>query len=121
MRYALEKFRGIFPAALTMFDRLSNEELRLWGTAIVKHTLGDAAASNAALAALEARYPYTDSYQVATIHAWRGERDAAFAALERAVAQHEGNVVAIQVDPFLASLRGDPRFAALLRRMKLRP
>lgn len=48
-----------------------------------------------------------------------GDRDAAFAELNRGYAAHDEDLVWIQVDPKFRSLRGDPRFAELLRRMGL--
>ena len=49
-------------------------------------------------------------------YAMLGQKDAAFAALERAFARRIG-VVDINVDPRLDKLRSDPRFADLLRRV----
>ncbi len=59
-----------------------------------------------------------DHYGAAVVYAMLGEKDAAFAALEKAVAA--GNHVdTIKVDPRLDNLRSDPRYADLLRRMGL--
>jgi hypothetical protein len=47
-----------------------------------------------------------------------GEKDAAFAALEQAAAA--GNHIdTLKLDPALDSIRSDPRYADLLRRMGL--
>jgi serine/threonine protein kinase/tetratricopeptide (TPR) repeat protein len=57
-------------------------------------------------------------YSAARSYAMLGEKDAAFAALDRAVAA--GNAVdMIKLDPMLDNLRSDPRYAALLRRIGL--
>jgi TolB-like protein/tetratricopeptide (TPR) repeat protein len=59
-----------------------------------------------------------DHYGAAVGYAMLGEKDAAFAALEKAVAA--GNHVdTIKVDPRLDNLRSAPRYADLLRRMGL--
>ena len=59
-----------------------------------------------------------DHYGAAVGYAMLGEKNAAFAALEKAVAA--GNHVdTIKVDPRLDNLRSDPRYADLLRRMGL--
>jgi eukaryotic-like serine/threonine-protein kinase len=59
-----------------------------------------------------------DHYGAAVDYAMLGEKDAAFAALEKAVAA--GNHVdTIKVDPRLDNIRSDPRYADLLRRMGL--
>jgi len=41
------------------------------------------------------------------------------AALDRAYAARSSGLVDVRSDPFLKPLRKDPRFAALLRRLKL--
>jgi TolB-like protein/Tfp pilus assembly protein PilF len=50
--------------------------------------------------------------------AW-GDLDAAFAALEEAVADRSEFVTALKVDPLVARMRGDPRFSALVARAGL--
>jgi hypothetical protein len=45
-----------------------------------------------------------------------GQRDAAFAALDRAFAAKESLVTAIRIDPRLAALRSDARFASVSAR-----
>jgi TolB-like protein/Tfp pilus assembly protein PilF len=87
---------------------------RLYGTALAQHSLGDHAASRRALDELEQKHADGWAYQVAVIHAWRGDADQAFAWLERARAQHDGALVFTMRDPLLQSLRDDPRFAAFL-------
>jgi tetratricopeptide (TPR) repeat protein len=54
---------------------------------------------------------------IAGIHAALGNRDKAFAALDRAFEQHSFFLVFLDVNPAFQDLRGDPRFAALLKRM----
>ncbi len=54
---------------------------------------------------------------IARIYAALGETDQAFGWLEKAYEDHEHWLVALKVDPMFDSLRSDPRFQALLRRM----
>lgn len=56
-------------------------------------------------------------YNLACIHAKAGRSDAAFAALEEAVARGFAEAAATRTDPDLVSLRADPRFEALVARM----
>ncbi len=58
-------------------------------------------------------------YFLAMPYAALGERDKAFAALNRSVDQRSGMVVGLKVEPHLQGLRDDPRFAAVLRRLGL--
>ena len=80
-------------------------------------TLGDAKASQQALDQLIASDAADAAYQIAEVYAWRGEKDRAFEWLERAYRQLDGGLASIKIDPLLASLRTDPRFTALLRRL----
>jgi hypothetical protein len=49
-----------------------------------------------------------------------GQKDQASAWLERAAAQRDRGLPYVKTGAQLASLRGDPRYAALLRKMKRR-
>ena len=64
---------------------------------------------------------YVMSYWVATIYAALGDKDKAFAELEKAFAEHDWEFHRLKVDPFMDSLRNDPRFTDLLRRVNLIP
>jgi DNA-binding winged helix-turn-helix (wHTH) protein/TolB-like protein len=64
---------------------------------------------------------YESAYMHAVLEASLGDKDAAFRALDMACAQKLSRAIWIQVDPDLDPLRQDPRFAALLRRMRLPP
>jgi hypothetical protein len=56
---------------------------------------------------------------LAYVHAGLSEKDAAFARLEQAYEERNPKLVGIRIDSMLDPLRDDPRFAALVRRMKL--
>ncbi len=58
---------------------------------------------------------------IARTYAQLGEIDLAFEYLERAYQDRDAQVIWLKVDPFCASLRSDPRFTSLLRRMNLLP
>jgi len=47
-------------------------------------------------------------------------RDEAFQWLDRAIKDREPSVLELKQDPFLMTLRSDPRFPILLRRVGLR-
>ena len=52
-------------------------------------------------------------------YAFRGQRDEAFAWLERAYAQRDGGLAQMKGDPLLKNLEADPRYTAFLKRMRL--
>jgi DNA-binding winged helix-turn-helix (wHTH) protein len=60
---------------------------------------------------------YVDAYFTAALLDAVGDRDQAFRELERAFHERSAMLFALGVDPRLDSLRGDPRFAALLNRV----
>lgn len=95
--------------------------VRLWIAALAQHALGHDDESTRALEELEKDHASGYAYQVAVAHAWRGEKDSAFQWLDRAFSQRDGGMAMIKYDPFLASLRDDPRYGALVRRLGLAP
>lgn len=62
---------------------------------------------------------YFDPYLRAQLYASLGDRDSTFAWLEQAYQQRSLWLIWIAVDPAMDSLRGDPRYRDLVRRMKL--
>ena len=68
-----------------------------------------------------ARQRYVTSYGVALVYAGLGDRDKAFASLEKAHAERSHWLVWLKLDPRWDSLRADPRFADLVRRVGLKP
>jgi serine/threonine protein kinase/Tfp pilus assembly protein PilF len=62
---------------------------------------------------------YVDSYSIAIIHIGLGEKDQAFAWLEKGYEDRSYFSLYANVDPVFDSIRADPRFASLTRRMGL--
>ena len=61
---------------------------------------------------------FGDQYNIATIYL--GDNDQAFRTLDRGFL-HSGSIVFLKGDPFWSTVRSDPRYAELLRRMGLPP
>jgi DNA-binding winged helix-turn-helix (wHTH) protein/TolB-like protein/Flp pilus assembly protein TadD len=82
---------------------------------------GKKSEARAALAALQkhATRQYVPPYDIALIYSGLGETDQAFKWLEKAYADHSTEMIYFKVDPMLESLRSDPRYQVLLRRMGL--
>jgi tetratricopeptide (TPR) repeat protein len=92
---------------------------RLYGLAIAHHALKDTRRAHEALTELIASFQDDAAYQIAAVYAFRGEVDRAFEWLERAYAQRDGGLNEVKGDPLLKSLRGDPRYTAVLTKMRL--
>ena len=103
------------------FVKLSGagDGIRILYEALVEHTAGNTAASAHAAAEHERLHGDTDPRAAAQIRAWRGEADAAFAWLERAVAARDPAMAELNTDLYLRSLRSDARWNELLRKVGL--
>jgi serine/threonine protein kinase/Tfp pilus assembly protein PilF len=116
---SLQLDEGNATEALTTFRQVSDEEVRLWGVARAEHTLGHAKESQQALDQFIANAGQAKAYDIAEIYAWRGEKDKAFEWLDRAYQQRSSDLYTFRNNSMFASLRGDARFAAMLRKMNL--
>ncbi len=68
-----------------------------------------------------AKQRYVPAFHIATICAGLGDKEQAFAWLEKAYEEHSGWLIFLKIDPRLESLHSDPRFADLVRRIGLPP
>jgi hypothetical protein len=73
----------------------------------------------AALQEEQAKRIYIDPARIAGTYAFLGEKDRAFALLEKAYVEKSGFLADIKTAPIFDSLRSDPRYADLLKRMDL--
>ena len=111
--------KGKTGAALQEMEQETDETWRLSALPLAFHALGRRSESDAALAALKSKHAGEMAYQIAEVHAFRGEADLAFEWLERAYDQRDGGLTDIKGDRFVRGLAGDPRYKALLRKLKL--
>jgi len=105
--------------ALAEVEKEPNEWARLTGLAWAYHALGREQESNAALDGLIAKHDIDSAYQIAQVYAFRGEFDKSFEWLERGYKQRDGGMTDVKIDPMLKPLRRDPRYAELLKKMRL--
>ena len=104
--------------ALAEAEKEKHPAYRLLGLALAYHALGQKRESDASLKELIATQ--TDApYQIAEVYAYRGDVDRSFAWLERAYTERDPGMTEMKGDPLLTSLRRDPRYAALLQKMRL--
>jgi hypothetical protein len=61
-----------------------------------------------------------DQYSLASMYARLGQKEQAFACLEKAY-EDRRPFIYLKIDPNLDNLRSDPRFTRLLRRIGLEP
>ena len=106
-------------AASAEAAKLTNEPFRLELLAVAEFDLGHAAASQQALDALIQKCSEDAPYQIAEVYAWREEHDHAAIWLERAYQQHDRQLRFLKFNPLLRKLHNDPRYSALLRKMRL--
>jgi tetratricopeptide (TPR) repeat protein len=105
--------------ALVEFNRELTGVFKQIGPPLALDALGRRAESDQILSAVLAMPAATDAaaYQIALIYANRGDADAAFHWLQRALAQRDAGMHWMKFDPLLQGLRADPRFQALLVKM----
>jgi TolB-like protein/Flp pilus assembly protein TadD len=89
---------------------------RVLGLPLGYHATGDTTRAKAALADLLAQSQGAE-FQAAEAVAFFGDRDGALQWLEKARVNHDPGVVWVRHDVLLASIAGDPRFAAYLKRL----
>jgi Flp pilus assembly protein TadD len=94
------------------FARMLVSAAGLWG-------LGKVAEANTELGQLIKEESDVAAYQIAEVYSFRGEKDQAFAWLERAHRQRDAGLAVYPNDAFFDSLRSDPRWAAFQRSMGL--
>ena len=86
---------------------------------MAQHSLGHRAESQKFLDAAIASSAQVGAYQIAEAYAWRGEKDQALEWLERAYRQRDAGLTILKYDPFMRGLRGEARYKALLRELRL--
>jgi tetratricopeptide (TPR) repeat protein len=125
-RYGTHYFLGVTlmlqnrtPEALAEVEKEPYEGLRLAGVSLVKWAMGSRNQSDSALSEMERKYADSRPGNIAFVHAYRGETNAAFDWLDRAYRQRDRTIGLIKVWPLVDNLRSDPRFQSLLVKMKL--
>jgi TolB-like protein/Flp pilus assembly protein TadD len=111
--------RGQPELALEEMQRETDQAARATCLPFAHSALGRTADANAATKLLIDRYADVSAYGIAQLYAFEGKTDSAFEWLERAYRQRDLGLTMIKVDYMLRGLRGDPRFGALLSKLKL--
>jgi tetratricopeptide (TPR) repeat protein len=109
--------KGDAEAALVEVQKEPEELWRLVALSMVYHALGRSAESDAALAALIAKFEKEAPYNIAYVLAYRGEADRAFEWLDKAQEYQDSGLSEIAVEPLFDNIRKDPRWLPLLRKL----
>jgi len=122
----IDEQKGKYPEAIAAFQRAI--DLFPGGSTQTQAELGHACAVSGkkeqalkTIAELQglAKSKYVSPYQIAAIYAGLGDKDQAFAWLEKAYQERSDWLVNLNRDQRLDTLRSDPRFGELVRRMGL--
>jgi TolB-like protein/Tfp pilus assembly protein PilF len=111
--------QGHNEAALAEFQKETEEDGRLEGTAMVYFAAGRRVESNAQLAEAIRKNATDWPSAIARVYAFRGERDTAFEWLNRAYEARDEDLYYVRGDPLLKNLEGDLRYKPFLRKMNL--
>ena len=87
--------------------------------ALVDAAIGREKQSDAALKELIAKYGTRKAFLVASVCAFRNQRDEAFEWLDRSYAQREDDVADMEFWPMLKNLHSDPRYSAFWNKIHL--
>ncbi len=95
----------------------ADDIFRLAGEAILDARSQNTGALERTVARMRDLFGDTASYNYAEVYAQARDNDRAFDALARALEVKDPGLTGLKTDPFLDPIRGDPRYAALLKRL----
>ena len=113
--------KGDAQGALAEIEQEKNETWKMIGLPMAYYALGRKADSDAALAALIAKYEKDASYNIAYVYAFRGEADKAFEWLDKAVAYGDPGLAEIVTENLFDNIHSDPRWLPFLRKIGKAP
>ena len=115
--------KGMYAKAIAAYQEAINlgnksPSLQIHLGAAYAHA-GDRKKAQAILEQLQKSEKYVSPGELAILYAALGDREQAFASLEKAYTAHDPSLQYLGVDPAVDSLRSDPRFADLVQRVGL--
>jgi TolB-like protein/Flp pilus assembly protein TadD len=113
--------KGDYAKAVHNFQQLGDQPHALGHLGNLYARMGKPEEARAILPKLEERVAKDGlgRYEIALIYAGLGDKDRAFAWLEKALAAHDKGMTYLKIDPCLDPLRNDPRFRDLMRTVGL--
>jgi len=105
--------------ALAEIEREQMGMWRLQGQAVAYYALHRRKESDTALSELIAKYQSQNAFLIAEVYSFQKEPDQAFKWLNRAYVEHDSGVAETKLSSLLKNLRGDPRYTAFLKKLRL--
>jgi TolB-like protein/tetratricopeptide (TPR) repeat protein len=96
-----------------------DDVFQLVGEGVLAARTGDRAGALTKVNRMRQLFGDAASFQFAQIYAQLGQADDAFANLDRAWAVKDPALVTVKVDPLLDPIRNDPRYAILIRNLRI--
>jgi TolB-like protein/DNA-binding winged helix-turn-helix (wHTH) protein/Flp pilus assembly protein TadD len=104
--------------SLAETEKETGEWEKLSGESMAYYALRRREDSDHALNKLIATHQNDCAYQIAELYAYRQETEKAFKWLDRAIQQRDPGVPEFKSNPLMRSLRGDPHYVELLKKMR---
>jgi tetratricopeptide (TPR) repeat protein len=113
--------KGMYEEAIQQFQKLGDQPHALGHMGNAYARMGQAAEARAMISELQKQVENTGlgRYEIALVYAGLGEKDEAFAWLEKSFAARDKGLTYLKIDPCLDPLRSDSRFQDLVRRVGL--
>jgi TolB-like protein/Tfp pilus assembly protein PilF len=113
--------KGDAQGALAQIEQETSGPWKMFGLPMAYHALGRKADSDAALAAVIAKYEKDGAYNIAYVYAYRGEADKAFAWLDKAVEYGDPGLSDVVTENLFDNIHNDPRWLPFLRKIGKAP
>ncbi len=113
--------KGDARGALAEIEQETSELWKMIGLPMAYHALGRKAESDAALAAVIAKYEKDSPSNIASVYAFRGEADKAFEWLDKAIEYGDPGLAELVTENLFDNIRTDPRWMPFLRKVGKAP
>ena len=105
--------------AMTEMTQEADEAWRSFGLILTYNALDRKKEADKLLNDFLIKFPKGEMYQIAEVYAVLGNKDKAFEYLEESYVAREARITYLKGDPLLKNLESDPRYTALLKKMRL--
>ena len=113
--------KGDAKSALGEIEQETSESWKMFGLPMAYNALARKADSDAALAALINKHEKDAPYNIAYVHAFRGEADKAFEWLDKAVEYGDSGLADVVSENLFDKIHSDPRWLPFLRKIGKAP